>query len=262
MSLSGIRDISVISTPPSQRLPVNTYVTEFSDGLVRDAITREKSRGGQTFILYNKVESIYDFATKIRHLVPECTVLVGHGQMPANLLEQTVYDFYTGKADVLICTTIMENGIDIENANTLIVCNADRFGLSQLYQIRGRVGRGNKMAYAYFTYEYNKVLTEEAYKRLDAISEFTEFGSGFKLAMRDLEIRGSGNVLGAEQHGFLQKVGYDMYSKLLARAVAEARGEVVEEQTETQMKVNIDAYIPNDYILSSEERRRLHRCAC
>lgn len=254
MSLSGIRDISVISTPPSERLPVNTYVTEFSDSLVRDAITREKNRGGQTFILYNKVETIYDFAAKVKQIVPDAKVLVGHGQLPANILEQVVYDFYNGKADVLICTTIMENGIDIENANTLIVCDADRFGLSQLYQIRGRVGRGNKMAYAYFTYEYNKTLTEEAYKRLDAISEFTEFGSGFKLAMRDLEIRGSGNVLGAEQHGFLQKVGYDMYSKLLAQAVAEARGERVEQETETQMKVSIDAYISENYIVESEQR--------
>ncbi len=254
MSLSGIRDISVISTPPTERLPVNTYVTEFSDGLVRDAIMREYNRGGQTFILYNKVESIYDFAAKIKQIVPEVKVLVGHGQLPANVLEQVVYDFYGGKADVLICTTIMENGIDIENANTLIVCDADRFGLSQLYQIRGRVGRGNKMAYAYFTYEYSKVLTEEAYKRLDAISEFTEFGSGFKLAMRDLEIRGSGNVLGAEQHGFLQKVGYDMYSKLLAQAVAEARGETYAERTETQMKVQINAFVPESYISESEQR--------
>ena len=210
MSLSGIRDISVISTPPAERLPVSTYVTEFSDGLVRDAIMREINRDGQVFILYNRVESIYDFAAKVKQLVPEAKVLVGHGQLPANVLEQTIYDFYSHKADVLICTTIMENGIDINTANTLIVCDSDRFGLSQLYQIRGRVGRGNKTAFAYLTYEYNKTLTEEAYKRLDAISEFTEFGSGFKLAMRDLEIRGSGNVLGAEQHGFLQKVGYDM----------------------------------------------------
>ncbi|MBQ8468231.1 MAG: transcription-repair coupling factor [Clostridia bacterium] len=254
MSLSGIRDISVISTPPSERLPISTYVTEFSDSLVRDAITREMSRGGQTFILYNRVETIYDFAAKIKQIVPDAKVLVGHGQLPANVLEQVVYDFYTGKADVLVCTTIMENGVDIENANTLIVCDADRFGLSQLYQIRGRVGRGNKMAYAYFTYDYDKSLTEEAYKRLDAISEFTEFGSGFKLAMRDLEIRGSGNVLGAEQHGFLQKVGYDMYSKLLAQAVAEARGERYEQQTETQMKVEINAYVPENYITESEQR--------
>lgn len=254
MSLSGIRDISVISTPPSQRLPVNTYVTEFSESLVRDAIMREKNRGGQTFILFNRVEKIYDFATKIKQIVPECKILVGHGQLAPNLLEQVVYDFYNGKADVLICTTIMENGIDIENANTLIVCDADKFGLSQLYQIRGRVGRGNKMAYAYFTYEYNKTLTQEAYKRLEAISEFTEFGSGFKLAMRDLEIRGSGNVLGAEQHGFLQKVGYDMYAKLLGQAVAEARGEKIEENVETVMKININAFIPESYIKSSEQR--------
>ncbi len=254
MSLSGIRDISVISTPPSQRLPISTYVTEYSDSLVVDAIRREKSRGGQTFILYNKVESIYEYAAKIRQLLPELNILVAHGQLPSNLLEQVIYDFYTGKGDVLICTTIIENGIDIENANTLIVCDADRFGLSQLYQIRGRVGRGNRLAYAYFTYQYNKTLTAEAYKRLDAISEFTEFGSGFKLAMRDLEIRGSGNVLGAEQHGFLQKVGYDMYAKLLVAAVAEAKGEKVEEQIETQMKVSLDAYLPEDYISVAEQR--------
>lgn len=254
MSLSGIRDISVISTPPSQRLPVNTYVTEYSDAMVVDAVTRERARGGQTFILYNKVESIYDYAAKLHSLMPDCNILVGHGQLPAHLLEQVVYDFYNGHGDVLVCTTIMENGIDIENANTLIVCDADHFGLSQLYQLRGRVGRGNKFAYAYFTYQYSKILTEEAYKRLDAISEFTEFGSGFKLAMRDLEIRGSGNVLGAEQHGFLQKVGYDMYSKLLANAVAEAKGQKVEEEIETQMKVSFDAYIPENYITSSEQR--------
>jgi len=259
MSLSGIRDISVISTPPSERLPVNTYVTEFSDSLVRDAITREMNRGGQTFILYNRVESIYDFAARVHQIVPDAKILVGHGQLPSNILEQVIYDFYAGKADVLVCTTIMENGVDIENANTLIVCDADRFGLSQLYQIRGRVGRGNKMAYAYLTYEYNKVLTEEAYKRLDAISEFTEFGSGFKLAMRDLEIRGSGNVLGAEQHGFLQKVGYEMYSKLLAQAVAEARGERFEQKTETQMKVAINAFVPENYITESEERMIVYK---
>ena len=254
MSLSGIRDISIISTPPSERLPIQTYVTEYSENLVKDAISRELSRDGQVFILFNSVEKIYTFAERIRRLVPEARILVGHGQMTSRELEKVIYDFYHKKGDILICTTIIENGIDIENANTLIVYDADKLGLSQLYQIRGRVGRGSRMAYAYFTYEYNKVLTEEAYKRLDAMSEFCEFGSGFKLAMRDLEIRGGGNVLGAEQSGHLQKIGYDMYSRLLSDAIKELRGEEVQEYRDVLVKVALDAYIPDDYISTSEER--------
>lgn len=254
MSLTGIRDISIISTPPSERLPIQTYVLEFSEQLVKDAIEREMARDGQVFILFNSVEKIYTFAEKIRRIVPECNILVAHGQMNAKQMEQVIYDFYHKKGDILICTTIIENGIDIENANTLIVYDADKLGLSQLYQIRGRVGRGSRMAYAYFTYEYNKVLTEEAYKRLDAMSEFCEFGSGFKLAMRDLEIRGGGNILGAEQSGHLQKVGYDMYARLLADAVKELRGETVEEKQDVLVKVAIDAYVPDTYISTSEER--------
>ena len=254
MSLSGIRDISIISTPPSERLPIQTYVLEYSESLVKDAIEREMARDGQVFILFNSVEKIYTFAEKIRRIVPDAKILVAHGQMNAKQMEQVIYDFYHKKGDILICTTIIENGIDIENANTLIVYDADKLGLSQLYQIRGRVGRGSRMAYAYFTYEYNKVLTEEAYKRLDAMSEFCEFGSGFKLAMRDLEIRGGGNVLGAEQSGHLQKVGYDMYAKLLAEAVKELKGEKVEEKKDVLVKVAIDAYVPDTYISTSEER--------
>lgn len=254
MSLSGIRDVSIISTPPSQRLPIATYVTEYSAQLVKEAIEKELSRNGQTFILFNSVEKIYDYAEKVRQVVPNARVLVGHGQMPGRMLEDIIHQFYRGEADVLICTTIIENGIDIENANTLIVVDSDRFGLSQLYQLRGRVGRGNRMGYAYLTYNGSKVLTEEAYKRLDAISEFTEFGSGFKLAMRDLEIRGSGNVLGAEQHGHMEKVGYELYSKLLAEAVSELRGDKVQEETDVNIKVAIDAFIPETYITKSEDR--------
>ncbi len=254
MSLSGIRDVSVISTPPSERLPIATYVTELSDELIRDAINKELSRAGQVFILYNSVEKIYGFAERVKKIVPSARIIVGHGQMKGKELEDVVYKFYHGEADVLVCTTIIENGIDIENANTLIVCDSDKFGLSQLYQLRGRVGRGNKMAYAYFTYDGGKVLTEEAYKRLDAISEFTEFGSGFKLAMRDLEIRGSGNVLGAEQHGHLEKVGYELYSKLLSEAVSELRGGKVEEETDVLVKIAIDAFIPDNFITKSEDR--------
>lgn len=254
MSLSGIRDVSIISTPPSQRLPIATYVTEYSESLVKDAIQKELSRNGQTFILFNSVAKIYAFAEKIRKLVPEAKIIVGHGQMTGKELESVIYKFYHGEADVLICTTIIENGIDIENANTLIVVDSDHFGLSQLYQLRGRVGRGNRMGYAYLTYDPSKVLTEDALKRLDAISEFTEFGSGFKLAMRDLEIRGSGNVLGAEQHGHMEKVGYELYSKLLAEAVGELRGDKIKQEKEVNIKVAIDAFIPDSYITKSEDR--------
>lgn len=254
MSLSGIRDVSIISTPPSERLPIATYVTEYSDTLLKEAISKEMSRNGQTFILFNSVQKIYDFAERVKKIVPEAKILVGHGQMPGKQLEDIVYQFYHGEADILICTTIIENGIDIENANTLIVIDSDKFGLSQLYQLRGRVGRSNKMAYAYLTYNPSKVLTEDAYKRLDAISEFTEFGSGFKLAMRDLEIRGSGNVLGAEQHGHMEKVGYELYSKLLAEAVSELKGDKISTENEVNIKVAIDAFIPDTYMTKSEDR--------
>ena len=254
MSLSGIRDISIISTPPSERLPIQTYVVEYSETLVRDAINRELARDGQVFILFNCVEKIYSYAEKIRKLVPDAKILVAHGQMGAKEMEKVIYDFYHRQGDILICTTIIENGIDIENANTLIVYDADKLGLSQLYQIRGRVGRGSRLAYAYFTYEKNKVLSTEAYKRLDAMSEFCDFGSGFKLAMRDLEIRGGGNIFGAEQSGHLQKVGYDMFTKLLNEAIKELKGEKIENSNDVMVKIAIDAFIPDEYIATSEER--------
>ncbi len=259
MSLSGIRDISIISTPPSERLPIQTYVTEYTDALLSDAIKRELSRDGQVFILFNSVEKIYNFAEHVKKVVPEAEILVAHGQMPPRQLEEVIYDFYSKKANVLICTTIIENGIDIENANTLIVIESDKLGLSQLYQIRGRVGRGSKMAFAYFTYDYHKSLTEEAYKRLDAMSEFCEFGSGFKLAMRDLEIRGGGNIFGAEQSGHMQKVGYDLYAKMLSEAVKELRGEKLETTKDVLIKVALDAYVPDTYIAVSEERMTCYK---
>lgn len=254
MSLSGIRDISIISTPPSERLPIQTYVAEFSETLVCDAITRELNRDGQVFILFNQVEKIYSFAEKIRRLIPDAKILVAHGQMGAKEMERVIYDFYHRQGDILVCTTIIENGIDIENANTLIVYDADKLGLSQLYQIRGRVGRGTRQGYAYFTYEKDKTLSSEAYKRLDALSEFCDFGSGFKLAMRDLEIRGGGNIFGAEQSGHLQKVGYDMFTKLLAEAVKELKGEKIENSNDVMVKIAIDAFIPDEYIATSEDR--------
>ena len=259
MSLSGIRDISIINTPPNERIPVITSVCEYSEVLLRDAILREMARGGQVFILYNKVEKIYSFAEKIRKVVPEAKMLVGHGQLNGKELEDVIYSFYKGEADVLICSTIIENGIDIPNANTLIVYDSDKFGLSQLYQIRGRVGRSSRTAYAYFTYEPDKVLSEEAGKRLEALSEFCEFGSGFKIAMKDLEIRGSGNVLGAEQHGFMQKVGYDMYAKLLSEAISELKGEKVKEKVNTLMHISIDAFISDGFIKDSSNRMMVYK---
>lgn len=259
MSLAGIRDISIIQTPPSERLPVQTYVTEYTETLVKDAIEREINRGGQVFFVYNRVENIYAFTEKLKKIVPTAKFLVAHGQLDGNVLEDVIYQFYNKMADVLVCSTIIENGIDVGNANTLIVYDADKFGLSQLYQIRGRVGRSNRTAYAYFTYNYDKVLSEDAYKRLEAISEFTEFGSGFKVAMRDLEIRGSGNLLGAEQHGHMQKVGYDMYCKLLNEAVAELKGKKIEEEKTVQIKIELDAFISENYIRDSESRMKVYK---
>ena len=208
MSLSGIRDISTINTPPKQRIPVQTVVTELNDTLIVNAVTKELARGGQVFILYNRVDSIYKFSDYVRELLPDALVTVAHGQMPERALENAINDFYQGKSQVLIATTIIENGIDMPRANTLIVVDSDKLGLSTLYQLKGRVGRGNLMAYAYFTYDEGKVLTGDSFKRLTALMEYTDMGSGYKIAMRDLEIRGAGNVLGKEQHGHMDKVGY------------------------------------------------------
>ena len=248
MSLSGIRDISTIQTPPSARLPVQTYVVEETETLIRDACIRELSRGGQVFILYNKVESIFTFASQIHRILPEAAISVAHGRMDKTHLENAVLDFYGGKTDILITTTIIENGIDLPNANTLIVIDSDRLGISQLYQLRGRVGRGARLAHAYFTYKPDKIMSANAAARLKAIMEFTELGSGYKLAMRDLEIRGAGNVLGAEQHGHMDKVGYELYSKLLKE---ELTGE---SQTVAELDIRVNAHIPEGYIESSAGR--------
>ena len=248
MSLSGIRDISTIQTPPSERLPVQTYVVEETETLIRDACIRELSRGGQVFILYNRVESIFSFSARIREILPEARISVAHGRMDKTALENAVLDFYEGKSDILITTTIIENGIDLPNANTLVVIDSDRLGISQLYQLRGRVGRGTRLAHAYFTFKPEKVMTEGASARLKAIMEFTELGSGYKLAMRDLEIRGAGNILGAEQHGHMDKVGYELYSKLLKE---ELTGETL---TVAELDIRVNAYISEGYIESSAGR--------
>lgn len=248
MSLAGIRDISTINTPPLKRLPVQTYVIEESEALIRDACIRELSRGGQVFILYNRVESISSFAARIAEIVPEGKVCYAHGRMERDALENAVFSFYRGEKNILVTTTIIENGIDLPNANTIIVIDADRLGISQLYQLRGRVGRGARLAQAYFTFKPDKILTSEATERLKAIMRFTELGSGFKIAMRDLEIRGAGNVLGAEQHGHMDKVGYELYSKLLKE---ELTGE---KQLSCELEIKATAYIPEAYVESSAGR--------
>jgi transcription-repair coupling factor (superfamily II helicase) len=259
MSMLGIRDLSVIETPPENRFPVQTYVVEYSDMLVREAIEREIGRGGQVYFLYNKVNGIDQMADRIRQLVPEARVSIGHGRMSEEELERVMLDFLQGESDVLVSTTIIETGIDIPNVNTLIVYDADHLGLSQLYQLRGRVGRSNRIAYAYFTYQKDKVLTEVAEKRLQAIKEFTELGSGFKIAMRDLSIRGAGSLLGAEQHGFIASVGFDLYSDMLAQAVQELKGDVVEKAENPQIELAVDAYIPSSYITDSKQKIEMYK---
>ena len=258
MSMIGVRDISLIETAPQNRLPVQTFVTEYSNALLLDAVLREKSRNGQVLIIHNRVESIYQVYEKLRALLPNVIMKVAHGQMQKHELEYVIKDLYDGKIDVLLATTLIENGIDLPNANTLIVLNSDQLGLSQLYQLRGRVGRSSRLGYAYFTYEKQKVLSESAYKRLNAINEFTELGSGFKIALRDLEIRGAGNILGREQHGHMGRVGYDMYCKILEKAVKEIKGEKELLEREVKMDIELNAYIPSNYITEDENRFRVY----
>ncbi len=254
MSMVGIRDMSLLRTPPEERYPIQTYVVEYSDGLIRDAILREMARNGQVYILYNRVRSIERFYERLRRLVPEARIAIGHGQMREHALEDVMLDFYEGKYDVLLCTTIIEAGLDVPAANTLIVMDADRFGLSQLYQIRGRVGRSNRLAYAYLTVQPGKVISEQADKRLSAIREFTEFGAGFKIAMRDLEIRGTGNLLGSAQSGHMAAVGYDLYVKMIDETVRKLRGDVTQGDIQTRVELRLDAYLPGDYVPSDKQR--------
>ncbi len=258
MSLVGIRDISVLDTPPVERIPVQTYVMEYGETLLVDACTREINRGGQVFIVYNRVSDIDRFAGRVQDLMPSAKVIYAHGQMREDTLEKRIEQFVAGKADILVSSTIVENGIDIARANTMIVMDADRLGLSQLYQLRGRVGRSNRLAYVFFTYDGRKTLTSTAYQRLDAITQFTEFGSGFKIAMRDLEIRGAGSVLGAQQHGHMEKVGYDMYCKLLSEAVGELRGESIKKKSEVRAVVDYPVFIPEGYVTDKEWRLRVY----
>lgn len=260
LSMSGIRDISVIETPPDARYPVQTFVLEYTDGLVTDAVTRELSRGGQVYIVNNRVRSIEQYAEHLRELLPEATVLVAHGQMPEKQLEQAMMDFMEHKADVLLCSTIIESGLDIPNANTLLVLEADRMGLAQLYQLKGRVGRSTRLGYAYFTVQRGRAMNEKAHKRLMAIREFTQFGAGFQLAMRDLEIRGAGSLLGAEQHGHIADIGYEYYLKIVQAAVREARGEETPlPETDVTLDIPMSAHIPAGFIPNEVQRLSAYR---
>ncbi len=260
MSLVGIRDISVIEEPPKDRYPVQTYVMEYNIDVIRDAIIREIARGGQVFYLFNKVKSIQFKASQIAGLVPDAKVLIAHGQMQDGQLENSMTEFLEGKYDVLVCTTIIESGLDMPNVNTIIVENADNMGLAQLYQLRGRVGRSNKLAYAYITHKKDKVVSEVAQKRLQAIRDFTEFGSGFKVAMKDLEIRGAGNLIGKEQHGQMETVGYDMYCRLLEEAVKEIKGETkIEEYFEIAIDLDVNAYIESSYISEEDQKINIYK---
>ena len=259
MSLIGVRDMSLLEEAPQDRLPIQTYVMEYNDEMVREAIVRELTRGGQVYYVYNRVNDIEQVALQVQQLVPEATVSFAHGQMKEHELERIMFDFVNGDIDVLVSTTIIETGMDISNANTMIIHDADSLGLSQLYQLRGRVGRSNRTAYAFMMYKRGKLLKEVAEKRLQAIKEFTDLGSGFKIAMRDLEIRGAGNLLGKAQHGHMEAVGYDMYCKMLNTAVMTAQGKKVAENFDTKVDVSADAFIPAEYILNEVQKLDIYK---
>ncbi len=259
MSLVGVRDISVIETPPEERYPIQTYVVEYNEQLIRDGIMREMNRGGQVYFVYNRVETIAEISSYISKLIPEARVAIAHGQMTERQLEKVILDFVKHEIDILVCTSIIETGMDIQNVNTMIIYDSDKMGLSQLYQLRGRVGRSNRIAYAYFTYKKDKVLTEVAEKRLKAIKDFTELGSGFKIALRDLEIRGAGNMMGSAQHGHMSAVGYDLYCRMLEETIKGIKGDIGEEKVETTVELKLDAYIPGTYIQDETQKIEVYK---
>ena len=259
MALSGIRDMSVLEEAPQDRVPVQTYVAEYDDVLLREAVRRELRRGGQVFYLHNYIDTVYAKAASIGRDFPDASIAVAHGKMSKEELSEVWQGMVNGEVDILVCTTIIETGIDVPNANTLIIEDADRMGLSQLHQIRGRVGRSSRKAYAYFTYRRGGLLSEIASKRLQAVREFTEFGSGFKIAMRDLELRGAGNLLGAEQSGCMEAVGYDLYIKILEDAVNAEKGIYVPSVRDCLIDINVNAYIADAYIPSSQQRIDVYR---
>ncbi len=259
MSMTGIRDVSVIEEPPDERFPVQTYVLAYNEAVVIDAVTREISRGGQVYYVYNRVQNIHKIANRLARLVPQSRIAIAHGRMSERQLERIMLDYMDGKYDVLVSTTIIETGMDISNVNTIIILDADKLGLAQLYQLRGRVGRSHRQGYAYLMYQKNKILSEVAERRLKTIKEFTEFGSGFKIAMRDLEIRGAGNLLGGEQHGHMAAVGYDLYVKLLEETMKQLKGEHVEKLEDTVIEINVDAYIPEKYIKNQGHKIEIYK---
>ena len=259
MAMVGVRDMSVIETPPEDRYPIRTYVVEYDDQLIRQAILRELARQGQVYFVHNRVQSIDYVFRELQELVPEARIAVAHGQMDEAVLERAMLDFYHGESDILLCTTIIETGMDIGNVNTLIIDNADYLGLAQLYQLRGRVGRTNRVAYAYFTHRKDKILTEDAEKRLSAIKEFTELGSGIRIAMRDLEIRGAGNLLGPEQHGFIASVGFELYCRLLEEAIREAKGDEKMTLPDPILDLQVDAYIDDSYVQDPTQKVELYQ---
>ncbi|MGQ9780325.1 MAG: transcription-repair coupling factor [Bacillota bacterium] len=259
MALVGIRDMSIIETPPEDRYPIRTYVMEYNEEIVREAILRELDRDGQVYFVYNRVETIDRMAAHLQALVPEARIAVAHGQMPEDQLERVMLDFLARETDVLVCTTIIESGLDIPNVNTLIVYDADHFGLAQLYQLRGRVGRSNRLAHAYFMYRPDKTIGEAAEKRLAAIREFTELGSGLKIALRDLEIRGAGNLLGPEQHGFIASVGFELYCRLLEEAIREIKGQVQPETPDPAIDLRVDAFIPESFVPDVKQKVELYK---
>lgn len=259
MSMIGIRDMSVIEDPPEERFPVETYVLEYNNLMVREAILKEIERGGQVYFLYNKVSNMENKLLELRKLVPEATFSMANGQMTEKALEDTMIDFIEGNVDVLVCSTIIETGMDVPNANTMIITDSNRLGLSQLYQLRGRIGRSSRIAYAYFTYDRSTSISEVAQKRLQAIKEFTEFGSGHKIAERDLEIRGSGSILGSRQSGHIEKIGYDLYMKYLKDAVMKLKGLDIEEEIETTIDLKLDSFIPKDYIADDKTRLEIYK---
>ncbi|MEG0994369.1 MAG: transcription-repair coupling factor, partial [Bacilli bacterium] len=259
MSLVGIRSLSLITTPPINRYPIQTYVIEESDALIKDAIYKELSRNGQVFLLYNRVEKINDYADHISKIVPEARIIIAHGQMSKDKIEDCMFKFVNHEADIMICTTIIETGIDIPNVNTLIIKNAENFGLSQLYQIRGRVGRSDKIAYAYLMYQKSKTLTEKALKRLNVIKEFTELGSGFSIATRDLSIRGAGDILGSEQAGFIDTVGMDLYLKILNEEVLRQQDIVPSSPSDEKPLISVTTHISNKYVMDEDLKILIHK---
>ena len=260
MALSGLRDLSVIDTPPVNRYPIQTYVVAENNLLIKDAIYKELSRDGQAFILFNNVSKIEDKANELRKLIPEARIVFAHGQMSKTELENIMTDFIEHKYDILLCTTIIETGIDIPNANTLIIYNADRFGLSQLYQIRGRVGRTNRIAYAYLLYDKDKMLNDIAIKRLQAIKEFTELGSGYRIAMRDLALRGAGDILGSEQAGFVDSIGITLYMKMIEEEMMRQKGEIVpDEEIDKPSLINVETHIDNNYVTEEDIKIEIHQ---